>query len=304
MIDQKAGNAAKIAFIRFGEAGGILTKGLKDAGANITGAYDILIHADDHAPALREKADAIGIALVDSTEEAVAGADVVFSAVVTNETLVAAENAAPHLKPGQFYLDINSTSPAKKRKAAGVVEAGGAHYVEAAVMDLFPPKGIATPMLLAGAKAEELVDLLKGFGMDQRVVGTDIGNASSLKMVRSVFMKGFTAILLESLYTAKKLEAENIVIESLQGTFPQINWQELCDYYAPRLVNHAKRQGVEMFSVAETLKELGVEPITTLASAARLGWLGDMDLKNELDAPPETISELLDILKSREAGKS
>ncbi len=302
MTDQMSGNSAKIAFIGFGEAGGILTRGLKDVGATITAAYDILIHDEVHALALREKAETIGIALADSTEEAVAGADVVFSAVVTNETLVAAENAAPHLKPGQFYLDINSTSPPKKRKAAAVVEASGAHYVEAAVMDLFPPKGIATPMLLAGAKAQELADLLTEFGMDHRVVGAKIGDASSLKMVRSVFMKGFTAILIESLYAAKQLEAEDIVIESLQGTFPQINWQELCDYYAPRLVNHAKRQGVEMFSVAETLEELGVEPITTLASAARLGWLGDMDLKNELDAPPETISELLEILKSREAG--
>jgi 3-hydroxyisobutyrate dehydrogenase-like beta-hydroxyacid dehydrogenase len=302
MTDHVTGNAAKISFIGFGEAGGILTRGLKDAGATITAAYDILIHDEAHAPAMRDKADQIGITLANSTEEAVQGADVVFSAVVTNETLVAAENAAPHLKPGQFYLDINSTSPAKKRKAAAVVEAGGAYYVEAAVMDLFPPKGIATPMLLAGAKAQELADLLTEFGMDQRVVGAKIGDASSLKMVRSVFMKGFTAILIESLYAAKQLEAEDIVIESLQGTFPQINWQELCDYYAPRLVNHAKRQGVEMLSVAETLEELGVEPITTLASAARLGWLGDMDLKNELDAPPETISELLEILKSREAG--
>jgi 3-hydroxyisobutyrate dehydrogenase-like beta-hydroxyacid dehydrogenase len=132
--------------------------------------------------------------------------------------------------------------------------------------------------------------------MNVTAIGDEIGTASSVKMVRSVFMKGFTAILLESLYAARKLNAEDAVLDSLQVTFPGMNWKELADYYGPRLIRHAKRQSEEMLSVVETLEELGVEPITVLASAKRLGWLGNMELNRELNELPNNYREFLDIL--------
>ena len=151
-------------------------------------------------------------------------------------------------------------------------------------------------MLLAGPRAAWAADTLTPFGMNVTAIGDEIGNASSVKMVRSVFMKGFAAILLESLYAARKLSAEDTVLDSLQVTFPGINWKELADYYGPRLIRHAKRQSEEMLSVAETLEELVVEPITVLASAKRLGWLGDMGLERELNELPKCYSDFLDIL--------
>jgi hypothetical protein len=121
-------------------------------------------------------------------------------------------------------------------------------------------------------------------------------------MVRSVFMKGFAAILLESLYAARKLNAEDAVLDSLQVTLPGVNWKDLADSYGPRLIRHAKRQSEEMLSVAETLDELGVEPVTALASAKRLGWLGDMGLAGELTELPKSYRDFLDILIERDQG--
>jgi 3-hydroxyisobutyrate dehydrogenase-like beta-hydroxyacid dehydrogenase len=120
-------------------------------------------------------------------------------------------------------------------------------------------------------------------------IGTKVGDASAVKMVRSVFLKGFTSILLESLVAASKLGAEERVLDSLQTTFPEMDWRKVADYYSARLVKHARRQSHEMHEVAETLTDLGVEPLTALASAARLGWLADLPLKGE----PKTYAELL-----------
>lgn len=287
---------ATIAFIGFGEAGSALAGGLIAAGASVRATYDILIDDPATAPDLRARARAIGIEASASSADAIAGVDIVFSAVTSKEVLRAAETAAPHLRQGQVYLDINSASPAAKREAAAVVEARGGAFVEAAVMDLVPPHGHAVPMLLAGPSAARVVDILVPFGMNVTAIGDEIGNASSVKMVRSVFMKGFTAILLESLYAARKLNAEDAVLDSLQVTFPGMDWKDLADYYGPRLIRHAKRQSEEMLSVAETLEELGVEPITVLASAKRLGWLGDMGLEGELKKLPKCYSEFLDVL--------
>jgi 3-hydroxyisobutyrate dehydrogenase-like beta-hydroxyacid dehydrogenase len=263
------------------------------AGAEVRAAYDILIDDADKSASLKAKAEAAGIEASSSAAEAVRGADVVLSAVVSDQCVAAAENTAPHLNSGQFYLDINSTSPDKKKSAAQLVEASGADYVEAAVMGLVPPHGISVPMLLAGKRAAELADILSGFGMDVSAIGENIGDASAVKMVRSVFMKGFTAILLECLVAANKLGAEEAILDSLAVSFPDLDWRATADYYAPRLVRHSKRQAAEMHSVADTLRGLGVEPMTALSSAARLEWMAGLGLDETLDEIPQTYPELL-----------
>ena len=289
-----------VAFLGYGEAGGILAQGLLAAGAEVRAAYDILIDDADKSAALKAKAEAAGIEASISAAEAVAGADVVLSAVVSDQTVAAAENTAPHLKSGQFYLDINSTSPDKKKSAAQLVEASGADYVEAAVMALVPPHGIRVPMLLAGRRAAALAEILSGLGMDVSAIGENIGDASAVKMVRSVFMKGFTAILLECLVAANKLGAEEAILDSLQVSFPDLDWRATSDYYAPRLVQHSKRQAAEMLSVADTLRGLGVEPMTALSSAARLEWMAGLGLDETLDGLPKTYTQLLAAIRDTE----
>lgn len=286
-----------IAFIGFGEAAGLLTDGLAEAGAEVTATYDILIDNPDKASAHKEKAGSKGVIAAEDAEQAVKEADIVISAVTSKEILVAAKNVAPHLIVGQIYMDINSASPEVKRQAAAAIEATGAHFVEAAVMDLVPPHGHKVPMLLAGTKAETLAATLSVYGMNVKAIGNKIGNASSVKMVRSVFMKGFSAILLESLVAAHKLDAADTVLESLQVTFPEIDWKVLASKTMSRLIKHSKRQSEEMNSVAATLQELGIEPMTANATGARLGWLADLELDDALDSLPETYDEFLKILE-------
>ncbi|MFP6712750.1 MAG: DUF1932 domain-containing protein [Rhodospirillales bacterium] len=286
----------KIAFIGFGEAAGLLTDGLTQAGADVAATYDILIDNPEKTEAHKAKADSKGVAAAANAEQAVAEADIIISAVVSKEILVAAKNVAAYLKAGQIYMDINSASPTAKREAAEIIEASGADFVEAAVMDLVPPHGHKVPMLLAGSKAAELADTLSSYGMNVKAIGEKIGNASSVKMVRSVFMKGFSAILLESLIAARKLNAEDAVLESLQITYPEFNWKEFASTSMSRLIKHAKRQSEEMHSVAVTLEELGIEPITANATGARLGWLADMELDEFLDELPDNYGKFLEIV--------
>ena len=64
-------------------------------------------------------------------------------------------------------------------------------------MESVPPHGHKVPMLLAGTAAAQLVDLLKPLGMQVEAVGDKIGQASSIKMFRSVIIKGMEALMLE-----------------------------------------------------------------------------------------------------------
>ncbi len=295
-----------IAFIGFGEAGGLLAQGLKGAGATVPACYDILIEDPKTAGRIEAKARAQGVTAARTPAEAVASADVVLSAVVCSETVVAAKSAAPHLKPGQIYMDINSSSPGMKREAAAAVEASGADFVEAAVMDLVPPHGHKVPMLLAGRKAQALAALLAPYGMRVEAIGERIGDASAIKMIRSVFLKGFTSVLFECLLAAHKAGVADRVLDSIQGTFPEQDWRKLADYYAPRKVLHAKRQAAEMREVAETLAEIDVAPRTTIASAELMEWIAALGLTDRPGGLPKSYAAVMDAViaaESASAGK-
>ena len=275
----------KFAFIGFGEAGGLLASGLTASGADVVATYDILIHDPVKAPALVAKADKHGVKAADSAARAIAGVDIIISAVVSSEALNAARNVASAIAPGQTYMDINSTSPMMKQDAAAEIEAKGGAYVDAAVMDLVPPHGHKVPMFLSGRTAAKAAPVLKSFGMNVEAISEAVGTASTIKMVRSVFLKGFSAILLESLVAASKVDAQEKVLDSLQVTFPQIDWRKMSDYYATRLIKHAKRQASEMHEVSDTLEHLGLEPLTALATAKRLEWLAALKLSDAAEVP-------------------
>ena len=285
------------AFIGFGEAGGLLASGLIASGATVAATYDLLIDDPAKAAAIQAKAAKLGITAARSAAEAIAKADIVIAAVVSDQALIAATNVASCIAPGQVYFDINSTSPMVKQQAAARIEAKGGAYIDAAVMDLVPPHGHKVPMFLAGKTAARIAPILTGFGMKVEAIGEAVGTASTIKMVRSVFLKGFSAILLESLVAASKVDAQEKVLDSLQVTFPQIDWQQMADYYAVRLVKHAKRQAAEMHEVSETLEHLGLEPLTALATAKRLEWLADLKLDSAA-AVPDSYQTLLRAINS------
>ena len=249
-------NAPRLAFIGFGEAGPLIAGGLLGAGAASVAAYDILV--DD--PAARDawvaKAEAVPARACAAPADAVGDADLILSTVTSERALEAASAAAPHLRAGQLYLDLNSCSPGKKVKAAAAVEtASAARYVDVAVMDTVPGRGHRVPMLLAGPAAHEAAERLAPFGMTLEVVGDTVGQASTIKRARSVFMKGLEAILCESLVAADRAGVADRVLASIQGTFPDLDWRRLATYHMGRMALHGRRRAVAMDSVADTITD-------------------------------------------------
>jgi len=268
----------KIAVLGFGEAGPVFAAAFIDAGIAEVSAYDILL--DDPASAARQRAktEALGVVAAADTGTAVNGADLILSTVTADQTVLAAKAAAPYLQAEQSYLDLNSTSPRIKAEAAAAVEASGAAFVEGAAMDTVPNFGAKVPILIAGATAAALAVRLNALGMQVECAGPALGAASTAKMLRSVLIKGLAALFAESMLAAGKLGLQERIIASLGVTFPGLDWQQVIGYYLSRSGLHAKRQAAEMRASAETVDDLGVEPIMTNAIAARLQWAADLDL--------------------------
>jgi len=289
--------AESIAFIGFGEAGQTIGRGLLAQGARLR-AYDLLFDDPADQGRLRRTAEEMGVAVARNHAEAVEGAGLVFLAVTAGSSLVAARSCLPGLRAGQLFLDINSVSPQRKIDTAALIAPTAADYVDVAVMAPVAPYDHKVPCLIGGPGAEALLPRARALGMKMELVSAEVGQASAIKMFRSIMIKGLEALVVESMLAASEYRVEERVLASLKETFPSLDWEKLAGYMIERVVSHGKRRAAEMREVADTLTGIGLEPIMAAATAARQQWVADLEVKDYLqNARTENRDELVQALR-------
>jgi 3-hydroxyisobutyrate dehydrogenase-like beta-hydroxyacid dehydrogenase len=290
--------AERITFIGFGEAGQTISRGLAAEKAKPSiRSYDILFGQPAGAP-LEAAARALGVEIARDHAEAVRGADLVFLAVTASSSLEAARSCLPGLGKGQLFLDVNSVSPKRKIETAALVAPTGAAYVDVAVMAPAAPYLHKVPCLIGGPGAAALLPRVAALGMKMEFVSGEVGQASAIKMFRSVVVKGLEALLVESMTASAEYGVEDRVLASLKETWPGIDWQKLAGYMIERVVSHGKRRAAEMREVSETLQSIGMEPVMAAATAARQQWIADLGVKERLQGrKTEDRAELVQAIR-------
>jgi len=288
----------RLGFVGFGEAAYHLAKGLRQAGVKRTIAFDIHMHTPGLGDRIQTRAKETGTDLVEFSAALTAGADVIISAVTADQAVDAAKQTARYLTSRHIYADLNSVSPRTKQVVGEIIIRTGARFVEIAVMGPIPPQLHKTPMLIGGPSSPAFEQMLAPYGMRMDVVSTDqIGRAAAVKMFRSVIYKGLEALIFECVLGASHYGAEDRVFASLAESFPGIDWKKLADYMVGRVVVHGERRAREMDEVARTLEELGVEPMMAAATARRMDWAADLDLRDTFGGEfPKTYQEVLDAI--------
>jgi 3-hydroxyisobutyrate dehydrogenase-like beta-hydroxyacid dehydrogenase len=259
-----------LALIGFGEAGMAFASAW-DAPVR---AYDI--KTDDPATAVAKRADyarheATGTATL---AEALAGADLVISIVTADQSLAAAEAAAPRLSPGALYCDFNSVAPGTKQAAARAIEAAGGRYADVAVMSPVHPARLAVPLLVSGPHAGAAIAALGAIGFSPAKVEGPVGQASTIKMLRSVMVKGIEALTAECFLAAREAGVAEAVAASLDASWPGTDWAARADYNLGRINAHGLRRAAEMDEAARTLEVLGLGSEMARATAAVQRRLG------------------------------
>jgi 3-hydroxyisobutyrate dehydrogenase-like beta-hydroxyacid dehydrogenase len=259
----------RIGFLGFGEAGSLIATGLVAAGFRDLVAYDL---AQDTGPLVRERAERIGVRLVSDPDELAASADVIISAVTCSQSEVAVERIAPALTAGAFLLDINSTAAGSKQRNAERVVAVGAAYVDVAVMANASSDLTRLPLLLAGPRADEVLDLLAPAPIVADVVSDVPGDAARIKMFRSLFVKGLEALSLEAMMACFPSGVHEQVLASFEDSFGHFSFGELVRHLIERHAVHGARRADELDEVAISLREVGVEPLMAEAGHRRMLW--------------------------------
>jgi 3-hydroxyisobutyrate dehydrogenase-like beta-hydroxyacid dehydrogenase len=263
-----------VGLIGYGEVGRILAEDLQARDVRVT-AYDLKLDTPA-GKEMRALAAAHGVSLATSHAGVAGRVDLVVSAVTASQAVPVAEVCAPAIRQGAFFLDFNSASPGAKIRAAGFIDAAGGRYVEGAVMTSIPPHRIKVPLLLGGPHATALEPALNALGFAARVASERLGIASATKMCRSVMIKGLEAMVIESFTTARSYGVEDAVLASLKETFPGIDWERQGAYFFQRVIEHGRRRSEEVREVAETVREAGLTPWSSTATAERQAWVADL----------------------------
>jgi len=246
----------RIATIGFGEAAEAFTRGWRETYHGVIASYDVKVDQPNTQSKLKFRMEISDVGMAATEAEAVTGVSIIFSLVTADQALNAVLNCAPHITPGAIWFDCNSCSPGTKRQAARTIENAGGIYVDVAVMAPVNPKRHLTPLLVSGPHSDTAIPLLEALGMKPAVVGDTVGQASAIKMFRSVMIKGFEALTGECLLAARSAGVEVEVLQSLQASDPGFDWVVRSTYNLERMMVHGERRAAEMREVSKTIAEL------------------------------------------------
>lgn len=297
---------AAIAFLGVGELACSLAAGMSAAGADDVRGYSRPRSDPDAARAQRERAQAAGIALLPSMREALTDATVVITAVPAGAALEVAAAAAAALASNAIYVDTAPLAPEDKLTAAQSVADAGGRFVDAAVLGTVATEGARVPMLCAGPGAEAWSDLALALGLNVTVLPGPAGQAARVKLLRSVFMKGRDALVMEMLLAARVHGIERAVTESIQGAGERVPFPEIADRIACAMAVHAGRRADELTMSAQLLRASGIDPIVSEAGAEQLRWIAELGLREhfagERPQDPEAVLAAIEALLARRGG--
>jgi hypothetical protein len=107
-------------------------------------------------------------------------------------------------------------------------------------------------------------------------------------------VKGLEALLTESLLAARHYGVEEIVLASIGDVLHGTDWRELGRYMISRSLLHGRRRAEEMREAARTVREAGLIPHMSVATAARQDASG----QHAVAAPLAPLELMLDALLS------
>ena len=290
----------KVGFIGFGGAGYGLTQGLKQAGLADISFFDSLWASPPHGDVIRRHAVETGAVCKESIDALIDAAEIIISCVTGSVALSVAEQVAACLTPRHLFVDVNTASPKTMEAVGAVIQRAGAAFADVAMMGAIPAFLNRVPCLASGNGAERFKTAMEPYGMDITCVGEIPGQASAIKMFRSIFMKGFLALLMEMLSATHQYQVDSVVLDSIAKTMQKNVFLETVRLQMAKGVISAERMSHEMEAVVDTLTEMGLPSVMASATREKLKWCSRMELGKHFGGEmPDSLDEVLDIMAEK-----
>src|SRR3989442_2827501 len=142
-----------IGLLHPGDMGSLMGVDVHYGGARVLGA------GEGRSAATRKRASDAGLEDVGSVAALVGASDVILSVCPTHAAGDVAAQVAG-LRFAGTYVDGNAIAPATAREIGGIVEKGGATFVDGGIIRAPPPKQGTTRFYVSGKGAERIAPLL------------------------------------------------------------------------------------------------------------------------------------------------
>lgn len=206
-------------------------------------------------------AAAAGIVDVGDDATLVQEADVLLAVLVPAEALRLAERLAAALHgrgADLLYVDCNAVAPGTVQRIGATLTAAGARFVDAGIIGGPPAPGRPSPRFYASGVHAAAFAQLREAGLDVRVIGDEVGQASGLKLCYAALTKGLTALATELLVAGEALGLAEPLRAELQASQPDLlAWAAR---QAPGMPPKAYRWVGEMEEIAAMFGSLGLTP--------------------------------------------
>lgn len=277
------GDFMKVGFIGFGEVASTLSTGLMKRGVQVSTCIE------GRSSRTQKLASEMDLYLCKSNRELAEFSDILISAVTPAVAVKTAQDVGKYVNG--VYVDINNISPKNAKKSLYFIENG--KTVDASIIGTVR-KGLNIPVIASGPYADKFAEL-NNYGMNITVIGDEEGQASAVKMLRSSFTKGLSALLFETLYPAYKMGIHKEVLKYISET----EGEAFKDSAMSRIISsafHAKRRYEEMAEVIEILSD-NEDP--KMSKAAKDFFKNLYEELGDLNKRPESYTEIFELINEK-----
>jgi 3-hydroxyisobutyrate dehydrogenase-like beta-hydroxyacid dehydrogenase len=201
-----------------------------------------------------------GVIVLDSLKDVVRESQVILSLVAPSAAAQVADEFCElaHLSPRlALYVDANSIGPEQARSIAEKLAAVNRDFVDAAINGLARNISTSGTLYLSGTRASEFEKLVAN-AMRLRILGTEPGQASTMKMLLGGLSKGLCALFMELAIMAQRREMLPQMLEACAMIYPGVT--AVVDRMLPTYAKHADRRAAEMRELQQTVQNTGMEP--------------------------------------------
>ena len=204
----------------------------------------------------------------------------------------AAETVAHQVVASGFtglYLDANAISPQRAMQIGEAMGKVGISFVDGGIIGGPAWEPDKTWLYLSGPRADDIVACFSTGPLRTRVLGTEIGQASALKMCYAAYTKGTTALLASILGAAEQLGVRDALYQ--QWSQEDLKFAAQTEQRVRKVTAKAWRFTGEMDEIAATFREAGLPGEFHAAAAVVYRRLARLK-----DAP--TVPVLDEVLKA------
>lgn len=288
----------RIGFIGFGEAAFNISLGLGQEGLENILAFDAMLNHAVMGQQVKSRAKQANVSLVATEEDLIHASDIVFAAVPSSYTLDVCEKAKKVLRKDQIYADVSASTPDVKKQIWQTLASTGVLFVDAAMLGSLPQDKHKVPITASGNGAERLKEIMSPYGMNITCVGGGAGAASAIKLVRSVFMKGIAALMIETMQGADAYQVTDEIIASISKSMDGIPFTKHLDRLITGTAIHAKRRSSELSGAIEMLQEANLSACMTKSSKEKHDAMAQYNFQQRyIDAKPAGQGEIIELMK-------